>query len=368
MRLEEFQKKFGIIGKSKEIRDLIDITMQVAQSDISILIYGESGTGKEVFARAVHGFSKRTNKELVSVNCGAIPEGLLESELFGHKKGSFTGSVEDRKGYFEIADGGTLFLDEIAEMPLTTQVKFLRALETKEFMRLGGETVTKVDVRIIAATNKDLQIEVDQKKFRNDLYFRLKAVTLQIPPLRNRRGDIIELAEHFLKNYSLNNKATEYKLTKDAVDILTNYDWPGNIRELKNAVESAAALSKNSNLDAGSFIPLLTSNIGYDDSRYLPVHLNRPSETLDREMIYRASIEIKKDLIELKQMAGKNGSDESLHTMDIPVDEIIPLDELEKRAIINALVYSKYNKRKTANLLKISEKTLYRKLKEYGIQ
>jgi DNA-binding NtrC family response regulator len=253
-------------------------------------------------------------------------------------------------------------------MPLTTQVKFLRALETKEFMRLGGETVTKVDVRIIAATNKDLQIEVDQKKFRNDLYFRLKAVTLNIPPLRNRRGDILELAEHFLRNYTSNNKTIEYKLTKDAVDLLTSYDWPGNIRELKNAVESAAALSKNEILSADSFFALLSSNKNERDYNYLPIHLNRPPETLDREMIYRALIEIKKDLIELKHMAVKNNGDEHLQTLDIPVDEIIPLDELEKRAIINALVYSKYNKRKTAGLLKISEKTLYRKLKDYGIQ
>ncbi len=368
MRIEEFQKKFGIIGKSKEIRDLIDITMQVAQSDISILIYGESGTGKEVFARALHGYSKRSNKELVSVNCGAIPEGLLESELFGHKKGSFTGATDDRKGYFEIADGGTLFLDEIGEMPLTTQVKFLRALETKEFMRLGGETVTKVDVRIIAATNKDLQKEVDTKKFRNDLYFRLKAVTLHIPPLRSRRGDILELAETFLKNYSLHNKTPEYKLSKDAIDLLTSYDWPGNIRELKNVVESAAALSKSSNLDADSLVPLLTTTTTDEDSRFLPIHLNRPPENLDREMIYRALIEIKKDLIDLKNLAIKNGNGEQYQSVDIPVDEIIPLEELEKRAVINALHFAKHNKRKTANLLNISERTLYRKLKDYGIQ
>jgi len=367
MPLEEFKKKFGIIGNSKEIRDLMDITMQVAQSDISILIYGESGTGKEIFARALHGFSNRSKKELVGVNCGAIPEGLLESELFGHKKGSFTGATDDRKGYFEIADGGTLFLDEIAEMPLTTQVKFLRALETKEFMRLGGETVTKVDVRIIAATNKDLQKEVDAKKFRNDLYFRLKAVTLQIPPLRNRRGDILELAEHFLKNYSSNYKSTPYKLSREAVDLLINYDWPGNIRELKNVIESAAALSKTDYLDIDSFIPLLTQSSSSEDLRYLPIHLNRPSETLDREMIYRALIEIKKDLIDLKQMAVKNG-DDSFQNLDMPVNEIIPLEELEKRAILNALTFAKHNKRKTAALLKISERTLYRKLKYYGIQ
>ncbi len=367
MRLEDFQKQFGIIGKSKEMRDLMDITMQVAQSDIPVLLMGESGAGKEVFARAVHGFSKRSNKDIVSVNCGAIPEGLLESELFGHKKGSFTGSTDDRKGYFEIADGGTLFLDEIAEMPLTTQVKFLRVLETKEFMRLGGETVTKVDVRIIAATNKDLQREVDAKRFRNDLFFRLKAVTLHIPPLRNRRGDILELAESFLKNYSVNNKIPEPRLTKEAAELLVSYDWPGNIRELKNAVESASALSKTGVLDADSFIPLLTSGISDDGLHYLPIHLNRPPESLDREMIYRALIEIKKDLIDLKHIAVKNNGNEN-QAIDIPVDEIIPLEELEKRAILNALNYTRHNKRKTASLLKISERTLYRKLKEYGIQ
>jgi len=367
MRIEEFQKQFGIIGKSKEIRDLIDITMQVAQSDIPVLITGESGTGKEVFARAIHGYSRRANKELVSVNCGAIPEGLLESELFGHKKGSFTGAIDDRKGYFEIADEGTLFLDEIAEMPLTTQVKFLRVLETKEFMRLGGETVTKVDVRIIAATNKDLQKEVDSKKFRNDLYFRLKAVTLYIPPLRNRRGDILELAENFLANYSPGTRTQPLKLNKDAVELLLNYDWPGNIRELKNVIESAAALSRTGILNAESFEPLLTLNKRDDEFRYLPIHLNRPPESLDREMIYRALIEIKKDLMDLKQLAVKNGENAN-QTYDIPVDEIIPLDELEKRAILNALGYAKYNKRKTASLLKISERTLYRKLKDYGIQ
>src|SRR3989339_549433 len=286
MKVEEFQKKFGIIGKSHEILDLVDITMQVAQSDISILITGESGVGKEIFARAIHGYSNRSGKELISVNCGAIPEGILESELFGHKKGSFTGSTEDRKGYFEIADGGTLFLDELAEMPLTTQVKLLRVLETQEFMRIGSETVTKVDVRIIAATNKDLQREVDSKKFRNDLYFRLKAVSLNIPPLRSRRGDILELVSHFLKNYSYNNKRTEPKITKEAEQLLVNYNWPGNIRELKNVIETAIALSRNGILDAETFTPLLNETRHEDDFRNLPVYVNRSAESLDREMVY----------------------------------------------------------------------------------
>ncbi|MDH7604623.1 MAG: sigma-54 dependent transcriptional regulator [Melioribacter sp.] len=367
MTIEEFQKKFGIIGKSKEIRDLIDITMQVAQSDITVLITGESGVGKEVFARAIHGYSKRANKELISVNCGAIPEGILESELFGHKKGAFTGAIEDRKGYFEIADGGTLFLDEIAEMPLTTQVKLLRVLETKEFMRIGSETVTKVDVRIIAATNKDLQVEVDSKKFRSDLYFRLKAVTLNIPPLRTRKIDIIELAYHFLKNFSDKNNIPIPKLTKDAEELLINYHWPGNIRELKNVVETAVALNKNGVLDAEAFYPLLEIK-KEEEIRNLPVHLNRSPEALDREMIYRALIEIKKDLMDLKQIALNHNQDVNYRPINFQNDEILPLNEIEKRAIINTMKYTRNNKREAAKLLNISERTLYRKLKEYGIQ
>ncbi|MEW6506516.1 MAG: sigma-54 dependent transcriptional regulator [Bacteroidota bacterium] len=368
MSFEDFQKKFGIIGKSKEIRDLIDITMQVAQSDISVLITGESGVGKEVFARALHYYSKRSGNELVSVNCGAIPESLLESELFGHKKGSFTGAVDDRKGYFEIADGGTLFLDEIAEMALTTQVKLLRVLETKEFMRLGSESITKVDVRIIAATNKDLQNEVDSKKFRNDLYFRLKAVTLNIPPLRKRRGDILELSNYFLKNYSQLNNIPEPRLTKDATELLINYNWPGNIRELKNVIESAVALSKTGLLDTDSFIPLLSFMLKDDELRNLPVHINRPPDLLDREMIYRALIDIKKDLLDLKQIALRNEPDFTSRNSTEIKSDVITLDELEKQAIMNALKQTKYNRRKAAKLLNISERTLYRKLKEYEIE
>ncbi|AFN74846.1 sigma54 specific transcriptional regulator, Fis family [Melioribacter roseus P3M-2] len=369
MQIEEFQKKYGIIGKSKEIRDLIDITMQVAQSDITVLITGESGVGKEVFARAIHGFSKRSDKPLVSVNCGAIPETLLESELFGHKKGSFTGATDDRKGYFEIADGGTLFLDEIAEMALTTQVKLLRVLETKEFMPIGSETVTKVDVRIIAATNKDLQKEVDAKKFRNDLYFRLKAVTLFIPPLRKRKEDILDLANHFLKKFAENNQIKIPLVTKGAEELLVNYNWPGNIRELKNVIETAAALCRDGIIDEELLKPLLVPEAVEDlTPRNLPVHLNRSPEALDREMIYRALIEIKKDLIELKNIALNNAHENNSASTTIDPDEVIPLEELEKRAIINAIKFTGNNRRKAARLLKISERTLYRKLKEYGIQ
>lgn len=362
MTTEEFQKKFGIIGKSKEIRDLVDITMQVAMTDISVLIFGESGTGKEVFARALHDYSPRARNQFLSVNCGAIPEGILESELFGHKKGSFTGASENRKGYFELADGGTLFLDELAEMPLMTQVKLLRAIETKEFMRIGGEIVTRVDVRIVAATNKDLQKEVDAKRFREDLYFRLKAVTLNLPPLRKRKEDIRELAEYFIKNYALNNNIPVPGLSNEALQFLITYNWPGNIRELKNSLETAVALNRNGNLDIDSFYFMNPDSIS-EVNRNLPVILKRTPEDSDREMIYRALFEIKKDLIELKQLIHNDN-----RTKAQEITEVIPLEEVEKEAIRNALNYSRGNKRKAANLLKISERTLHRKMTNYGIQ
>ena len=365
MTTEEFQEKYGIIGNSKRIKDLVDIIQQVATSDISILITGESGVGKEVFARAIHGASNRADQKLVNLNCGAIPEGLLESELFGHEKGSFTGATDVRKGYFEIADKGTLFLDEIGEMSLITQVKLLRVLETNEFMRIGSERVTSVDVRIIAATNKSLEQEVEKKQFRNDLYFRLKAVTLTIPPLREREEDILPLANHFIESYCKRNNLPEFEFDKNVPNLLTSYHWPGNVRELKNTIESALALNRNGKITAESFDMVLTPPTTFTESRNLPVHLDKPSDALDREMIYRALIEIKKDITDLKDMARLNLN--NVPHNNFQMDEIIPISELEKRAIENALAQTKWNKKLTAQLLNISERTLYRKLKEYEI-
>jgi len=366
MTRDEFKIRNGIIGKTKEINDLVDIIMQVAQSDISILIFGESGVGKEIFAKAIHAFSNRSGKPMVSVNCGAIPEGIIESELFGHKKGSFTGAVESRKGYFEIADNSTLFLDEIGELPLTTQVKLLRVLENKEFMKLGAETVVRVDVRIIAATNKDLQKEVDARRFREDLFFRLKAVSLNIPPLRKRKPDIEELAKHFIKGYCENNKLTVPEITSGAMEILKNYAWPGNIRELKNTVETAVALNRGKTLTEEMFAELSSDYVDYDEQRNLPVFLRKSPEDADRELMYRALFEIKKDIMELKDLIVHRFNVDDFNRSEKDND-VLSIRDLEKDAIVKALDKTKGSKRKAAKLLNISERTLYRKLKEYDI-
>jgi transcriptional regulator with PAS, ATPase and Fis domain len=363
---EEFKIKHGIISQSGEIDDLVDVVMQVSSSDITVLIYGESGVGKEVFAKAIHNSSKRAGQELISVNCGAIPEGILESELFGHKKGAFTGAFEGRKGYFEIADGGTLFLDEIAEMPLTTQVKVLRAIEFKEFMRIGAETVTKVDVRIIAATNKDLQQEVNSRKFREDLYFRLKAVSLNIPPLRKRKGDIELLANHFLEHYAKANKLTAPKISDEAMDLLIEYNWPGNVRELKNTIETALTLNRNGLLDVNSFSDLLVTKDENSSMRHLPVFLRKSPEDADRELLYRALFEIKKDLIELKDLVINTSREQTVKTEE-PKKNLFALDIIERDTIKAALDKTRGNKRKASRLLNISERTLYRKIKQYDL-
>jgi DNA-binding NtrC family response regulator len=379
VNLEKLQKELGFYGKSPQIEELLQTIVMVAPTDLSVLITGESGTGKEVVANAIHRLSKRRNKPLISVNCGAIPEGILESELFGHEKGSFTGAIAQRKGYFEAANGGTIFLDEIGEMPLNTQVKLLRVLETSEIMRVGGSQPIKVDVRVIAATNKNLEVAVENGEFRRDLYFRLKAITIHIPPLRKRKEDIPLLVQKFSEEFARKNQIQFRGFAPEAIELLKEYDWPGNVRELKNFVETAIILNKGEIVRSSYVRSVLKLEREIPRSDNLPVPLNKTPDQAERELIYRTLISLKLDVTEIKQMLAQllqaqyewmHGSDPyaTAHPQDNDKEiEIRSLSDMEKELIKETLRKFNGNRRKTAKALKISERTLYRKLHEYGL-
>ena len=294
----EFQRNHGIIGESVEIQEIVDVIQQVSPTDITVLITGESGVGKEVVAKAIHNSSRRAQRTLVTVNCGAIPEGIIESELFGHEKGAFTGATDTRKGYLELADGGTIFLDEIGELPLGTQVKFLRALENGEFMRVGGSTPRKANVRFIAATNKDLEREVRTGTFRPDLFYRLRSVNIRVPSLRERREDIPLFFDRFVKDIAEQNSIVFGGITDEAMSLLRNYDWPGNVRELRNLIESMLVLKAGKTIDAEDVRSHLREYIRTDGERSLPVIVNKTPEQAERELIYRALLDMKNDIVE----------------------------------------------------------------------
>jgi transcriptional regulator with PAS, ATPase and Fis domain len=366
-----FQKAYGIIAQSPEMQEVVDVVQQVALTDITVLITGESGTGKEVIAKAIHGASKRSQRPMISVNCGAIPEGLIESELFGHEKGAFTSASELRRGYFEIADGGTIFLDEIGEMPPATQVKLLRVLESGEYMRVGSSAARKTDVRVIAATNKLLDYEVQQKRFRPDLYFRLRSVNVHLPPLRNRKEDIPVLIEQFVKEAVERNKIHFGGFTDDATEFFMNYDWPGNVRELRNTIESMLVLEGGRRLDADDVQKYLHNHQSIVAERNLPVVANRTVEQAERELIYRALLDLKSDIIEMKELLAERlpmsaaGNDDSLPHHG---NGVLTMEEMERRMIAGALERNKRNRRLTAKELNISERTLYRKIKDFGLE
>jgi transcriptional regulator with GAF, ATPase, and Fis domain len=367
---EEFQKIHGIIGESVEIKEIIKIIQQIAMTDLTVLITGESGSGKEVFAKAIYNSGNRASKNLITVNCGAIPEGILESELFGHEKGAFTGAHESRKGYFELADNGTIFLDEIGELKPQTQVKFLRILENGEFMRVGSSDTVKVNVRVIAATNQDLEKNVQQGKFRTDLYYRLRAINIKIPPLRNRKEDIPLLFDKFVNDTCEKNKIKYQGISDEALNILVNYNWPGNIRELKNVVESVVILNGNKTIEPDDILKYLsTPRYTTDEDRFLPVYLNKSSEQAERELILRALLELKNHIMELKNLMLSNMS-YSRNPMLPPasMNDNLSLKDIEKQTIAKALEKSNFNKRQTAKKLGISERTLYRKMKDYNFE
>lgn len=387
------KERNALIGQSSLITQLRELALQVAETDITVLITGETGSGKEVLARFIHDHSLRAGKNFIPVNCGAIPSGLLESELFGHEKGSFTGAVQTRKGYFESADHGTIFLDEIGEMPLETQVKFLRVLETGEFQRVGSSETIYSDTRIIAATNRNLFQRVAENLFREDLYYRLRSVELQLPPLRERGRDILLLTEHFVRESELRYGITFEGFTTEAVETLLRYPWPGNIRELRNLLDSLLVLEKGRKITP----EILEKHLVQRSRHKSLVHDPSQSEKQELNLIYSSIIQLRQEMSEIRQLlqmllqsrtqqpplllpghmlppAPVTSPEEvsgvaASVTSDIHREENPPsLDEIEKKTIIDTLRANKGNKRQTAKVLGITERTLYRKIKTYGIR
>tara|TARA_B000000557_G_scaffold253544_1_gene242740 strand:- start:3402 stop:4625 length:1224 start_codon:yes stop_codon:yes gene_type:complete len=401
--IDKIQKSVGMIGESEEIRDMVHLIGQVAPTEISVLINGDSGTGKEMVAKAIHKNSRRKFEPYVVVNCGAIPSGIIESELFGHKKGSFTGASEDRKGYFEAAHKGTIFLDEIGETPLETQAKLLRVIESGEFLRVGDTKTRKVDVRIVAATNRDLVSEVNERKFRKDLYFRLKTITIKVPCLKDHFSDLHLYVERFGLEFGAKNDIAFKGFTSDALNVMKNYHWPGNIRELKNFVESILVMKMGTRITKDNVVETL-GLAGKDEGNLnLPVFVDRESDDVERELILRQLLFLRQEVNEIKQLIEGGGkfstnlesnipSNSALYlpintsdisqkkyekNMEVGSSRISALDpdsvgdvsmkDVEHELIESTLGKLDNNRRKTAKALGLSERTLYRKIKEYNI-
>ena len=374
-------RSIEFIGRSAGIVQLRELAMQVADTDVTVLITGETGSGKEVLARFIHDHSRRAGKSMIPVNCGAIPSGILESELFGHEKGAFTGAVQARKGYFESADKGTIFLDEIGEMPLETQVKFLRVIETGQFQRVGASETISADTRIIAATNRNLNQAVAEKHFREDLYYRLKSVELLIPPLRERGSDILMLAEHFVHEFERKHAIAFEGFSQESGELMLRYPWPGNVRELRNLIEALLILERGKKITPD----ILEKHLVQRSRHKGLVHEPGKSEKNELHLIYSSLIQLRQEIDEIRQMlqqallSRQPPSPLLLPALPAPPaaqdstlpsggnEAPVPLKELEKRAIGEALTKFDGNKRKTALALGINERTLYRKIKEYGL-
>ena len=388
MDIKSTKLRFGIIGNDLKLSRAINVALQVASTNISVLINGESGTGKETIPQIIHQNSKRKHNNYIAVNCGAIPEGTIDSELFGHEKGSFTGANESRKGYFEAADNGTIFLDEIAELPLPSQARLLRVLENGEFIKVGSSKPQKTNVRILAATNENMLELVKKGKFREDLYYRLNTISIHLPPLRDRGDDIHILFKKFASDFADQYNTDPIKLNNDAITILTNYSWPGNIRQLKNFVAQLSIIEKNreiNGLTLESYLPEKnnTSPILYKDES--------KEDLSEREILYKVLFDMKNDLTELKKITFNiinnspvnDNNDSSLEIFKeikqdtikqnfeedqtIEIEESLSLLQQEKRLIIKALNKHKDRRKDAAKELGISERTLYRKLKEFEI-
>lgn len=405
MTVQEIKNRFRIIGNSPLLDRAIDIARQVAATDLSVLITGESGTGKEVFPQIIHQNSSRKHNHYIAVNCGAIPEGTIDSELFGHEKGSFTGAHDSRKGYFEVADGGTIFLDEVGELPLPTQVRLLRVLETGEFIRVGSSKVMKTNVRIVAATNINMLLLMEKGRFREDLYYRLNTVPLIIPALRERKEDIPLLFRRFASDFADKYHMPPIKLSHDAEEMLINYYWKGNIRQLKNVTEQISVIEKKRDIDAKTIVAYLPDNsISTLPALFRPAAApdgNVPNELSEKELLYKILFELRKDVIDLKSIVYgllekeesiatlSGGKTRILHNLDKDihkVDKAIQihqashveveengvkdlesgqtLDDREREIIRRTVEKHNGNKKAAAKELGISERTLFRKIKE----
>ena len=408
--LQAVKQRFGIIGNNSLLNRAIDIAVQVANTDLSVLITGESGVGKENFPQIIHQYSYRKHNSFIAINCGAIPEGTIDSELFGHEKGAFTSATSDRKGYFEVADGGTIFLDEVGELPLSTQVRLLRVLEAGEFMRVGSSKVQKTNVRVVAATNVNMLEAIQNNKFREDLYYRLNAVPIYVPPLRERKEDILLLFRKFANDFAEKYNMPPIKLSEEAQILLQKYYWKGNIRQLKNVTEQISVIEHNRDISSD----ILAKYLPDSETRQMPALFSQGSShdksfNDEREILYQVLFDMKKDMNDLKKLVNNiikqgniNISEDSVYEVPTifeqqqethiptiidrqqpvsriinPNDEIqdteeyteesLSLEESEKRMIVKAL--EKHKKRKdAAKDLNISERTLYRKIKEYGLE
>ncbi|MDD3079992.1 MAG: sigma-54 dependent transcriptional regulator [Paludibacter sp.] len=426
--IQAVKQRFGIIGTSDLLNRAIDIAVQVAPTDLSVLITGESGVGKENFPQIIHYYSHRKHGPYIAVNCGAIPEGTIDSELFGHEKGSFTGATADRKGYFEVADGGTIFLDEVGELPLSTQVRLLRVLETGEFIKVGSSKTQKTNVRVVAATNLNMIQATREGRFREDLFYRLNTVPISVPPLRERKEDIVLLFRKFASDFAEKYRMPTVKLTDDAKMMLTNYYWNGNVRQLKNITEQISVIEQQREINS----TILRSYLPKDELERLPAIFgsvgehNNKSFSSEREILYQVLFDMKKDMNDLKKLVNEimSGQAPVDHAKDVhfsnsylqhndnfftpatkkadfvndktirdnsssyasSVDDLddfqdaeeyhevestqqpLSLEDMEKQMIKKTLEKHRGKRKAAAEELKISERTLYRKIKEYGIE
>lgn len=410
--IQQVKLRFGIIGNNEALMRAIDIAIQVAPTDLSVLITGESGVGKESFPQIIHQYSRRKHGQYIAVNCGAIPEGTIDSELFGHEKGAFTGAIGERKGYFGEADGGTIFLDEVGELPMPTQARLLRVLETGEFIKVGSSKVEKTNVRIVAATNVNLTQAIADGRFREDLYYRLNTVPIQVPALRERGEDVVLLFRKFASDFAEKYRMPAIQLTEDAKQLLLAYSWPGNVRQLKNITEQISIIETNREINASILKNYLPEQ---NNAQRLPALFGVKNESKsfesEREILYQVLFDMRQDVTELKKLVHEimteraavgspavtpaayytpapavvasvpaavptiihpsvkpaPAMDDAIQDTEEYVEESLSLDEVEKEMIRKALEKHHGKRKSAAKDLNISERTLYRKIKEYGL-